>query len=100
MAHGGKGLGLRENLRIGSYADFEILGPAALFDQEQLKCSGLLGAGSDSRKIHADSRDDISARCCGTAGIPADLLLNHALEKRCNKRHTGRLYGLEIDRGE
>ena len=99
-ANRGHRLTLGENLRVGTDADLEILGPHALRDQHVLEPARLVRARPDLLQVRADDRRDRRAQAFGSSRVAACLFLDDALEQARDEGDAARLDRLQVARRE
>ena len=91
-------LRLGEDLGIRPDADFQILAPRALFDQNAFEVHCLLRARPELGKVLTDHADDFGANRRGRGRVAACLFLDDAFQHRYGEGDTGGLDRLQVDR--
>ncbi|MNG02434.1 hypothetical protein D3C84_854620 [compost metagenome] len=97
-ADGSQHRGFGEYFCVWPDADFEVLRPHALFNQQGFQAHGLLGAWNDRAQVVADHRVHGGPHGFGFCGITAGLLFDHALDHAGGKGHSGSLDHLQVQR--
>ena len=94
-ANRGQGLGLGEDLGVGTDADFQILRPGTVLDERLLEARYGLGSGLDRRKVAADGLADTRTHLVLPGGVATGLFLDDPLEQADREGDAAGLDGLQ-----